>query len=299
MFYSIEKNLVKTDRPQHPFVGIISYEEYADKDVLGGFEKKHIVKPENLRFCKVEVHQEKLYASFCIPKKKSGSKKISFSYCISKDAVLFIDDSGYVKKTVEEMSDTFSWKQPSIGRFLFNFMEVVIQDDLEQLEVIEDLLMKMESDVLDNNFDKFNQKMMPTRKAILAFAHYYSQLADTVNGFVEDETGIFSKQEQKMFEIFYSRAIRLRNETQMLREYSGQISEIYQAQIDIYQNKVMKILTVVTTIFLPLSLLAGWYGMNFKNMPELEWPYSYPIAAAAGVIIIAVSLYILKKKKFW
>ena len=85
----------------------------------------------------------------------------------------------------------------------------------------------------------------------------------------------------------------------MLREYSGQISEIYQAQIDIYQNKVMKILTVVTTIFLPLSLLAGWYGMNFKNMPELEWPYSYPIAAAAGVIIIAVSLYILKKKKFW
>ena len=85
----------------------------------------------------------------------------------------------------------------------------------------------------------------------------------------------------------------------MLREYAGQISEIYQAQIDIYQNKVMKILTVVTTIFLPLSLLAGWYGMNFKYMPELAWPYSYPMLTAASLVIVIFSLYILKKKNFW
>lgn len=55
----------------------------------------------------------------------------------------------------------------------------------------------------------------------------------------------------------------------MLHEYATQISSEYQAQVDIDQNRVMKVLTIVTAIFLPLSLIAGWYGMNFPNMPLL------------------------------
>ena len=63
----------------------------------------------------------------------------------------------------------------------------------------------------------------------------------------------------------------------------------------------MKILTIVTTIFLPLTLIAGWYGMNFINMPELAWKYgyAYPVTIAASIIIVAASLYYFKKKKFW
>lgn len=61
----------------------------------------------------------------------------------------------------------------------------------------------------------------------------------------------------------------------MLREYATQICSEYQAQVDIVQNRVMKLLTIVTTIFMPLSLIAGWYGMNFSNMPELQWTYGY------------------------
>ena len=61
----------------------------------------------------------------------------------------------------------------------------------------------------------------------------------------------------------------------------------------------MRMLTVVTTIFLPLSLLAGWYGMNFTGMPELTWKYGYPAAIAVSVGIVILSLWICKKKKFW
>ena len=59
----------------------------------------------------------------------------------------------------------------------------------------------------------------------------------------------------------------------------------------------MKILTVVTTIFLPLSLLAGWYGMNFTGMPELTWKYGYPAAIAVSVGIVILSLWTLQKEK--
>ena len=57
--------------------------------------------------------------------------------------------------------------------------------------------------------------------------------------------------------------------------------------------------TVVTTIFLPLSPVAGWYGMNFRNMPELTWKYGYIAVIAFSILIVLICLFIMKKKKFW
>lgn len=92
---------------------------------------------------------------------------------------------------------------------------------------------------------------------------------------------------------------RLLNETQLLREHCIQVRELFQAEIDIRQNGIMKILTIVTTIFLPLSLLAGWYGMNFAGMKELSWKYGYEAVIGAGILIVCLSMWIMKKKKFW
>ena len=61
----------------------------------------------------------------------------------------------------------------------------------------------------------------------------------------------------------------------------------------------MQILTIVTTIFLPLSLLVGWYGMNFQGMPELSWKYGYPAVIGVSVLFLLLSLWLCKKKKFW
>lgn len=75
--------------------------------------------------------------------------------------------------------------------------------------------------------------------------------------------------------------------------------ELFQAEIDIWQNRIMKILTIVTTIFLPLSLVAGWYGMNFAYMPELSWKYGYPAVIVVSALVILICLWIMKKEKFW
>ena len=85
----------------------------------------------------------------------------------------------------------------------------------------------------------------------------------------------------------------------MLREYGMQIRELFQAEIDIRQNRIMKILTIVTTIFLPLTLVAGWYGMNFVHMPALTWQYGYPAVIVVSVAVVLVCLWVMKKKKFW
>ena len=63
-------------------------------------------------------------------------------------------------------------------------------------------------------------------------------------------------------------------------------------------NKTMQLFTVVTTIFLPLTLIAGWYGMNFKNMPELQLKYGYFVIIGISIAIVIVLVYWFKKKKY-
>ena len=75
-----------------------------------------------------------------------------------------------------------------------------------------------------------------------------------------------------------------------------QTREMQQAQIDLRQNDTMRILTVVSTIFFPLSLIAGWYGMNFTHMPELSAPYAYFILIGVCILIVAVEIWYFKKK---
>ena len=65
------------------------------------------------------------------------------------------------------------------------------------------------------------------------------------------------------------------------------------------QNQIMKILTIVTTVFLPLSLIAGWYGMNFQNMPELTAEHGYLVICIVSVVCVLVELWIFKRKKWF
>ena len=78
-----------------------------------------------------------------------------------------------------------------------------------------------------------------------------------------------------------------------------QLREMHQTQIDVRQNEIMKVLTIVTTIFMPLTLIAGWYGMNFKNMPELKSPYGYAVVTFVCVFIILVEIWFFKVKKWF
>ncbi|MBQ5556289.1 MAG: magnesium transporter, partial [Erysipelotrichaceae bacterium] len=81
-------------------------------------------------------------------------------------------------------------------------------------------------------------------------------------------------------------------------DYAIQLRDLYSQQIDIRMNRVMTILTVLSTIFMPLTLIAGWYGMNFHYMPEFSYRYSYPILIVVCIIIVGSMLYYFKKKKW-
>ena len=98
--------------------------------------------------------------------------------------------------------------------------------------------------------------------------------------------------------MFTERVIRLQATVTGQREYVTQLRDLIQSQLDERQNRIMTVLTVITSIFLPLTLIAGWYGMNFRYMPELDWRWSYPAVLVVSVLIVVFCLVLFKKKKW-
>ena len=82
-----------------------------------------------------------------------------------------------------------------------------------------------------------------------------------------------------------------------LREYVTQVREAYQAQLDYEQNQLMRTFTVMTAIFFPLSLIVGWYGMNF-SMPEYGWAFGYPMVIALSVVVCGICFWVFRRRKW-
>ena len=191
-------------------------------------------------------------------------------------------------------------KQPELGIFFADFLEYLIKDDVIFITKLEHSLEELEDMVLEKGSDiPFNHEISGYRRKVSLFSHYYLQLADLSSILCEDDNHIFKEKEKRSFSLLTERVNRLHDETLMLRDYCVQIREVYQSLIDERQNEIMKLLTIVTTIVLPLSLVAGWYGMNFTNMPELTWHYGYGFIILLSIVITILNILYFKKKKFW
>ena len=83
-----------------------------------------------------------------------------------------------------------------------------------------------------------------------------------------------------------------------LQNYIESVRDAYQSQIDIEQNQIMKFFTVVTTIFTPLTLITGWYGMNFV-MPEYDWSHGYAYVAGLSLAVVLVLILLFRRKKWF
>ena len=127
---------------------------------------------------------------------------------------------------------------------------------------------------------------MNIRDEILDLRTHYEQLIDFGQELEENENNFFNANNLRYFRMFSERVARLQDIVNSLKEYTMQIRDLQHTQLEVKQNHIMTFLTVVSTIFMPLTLIVGWYGMNFKYMPELEYAISYPIVIVICVLII-------------
>lgn len=259
---------------------------------------RHIPLARDARITKAEVHRGFLCGTVTTPRKARDGAVIAFGYLISGRLVVLCDDSGAVHSHLRRVEREKMDLQSSPARFCYTLLELLLNRDLHHLQELEDQLGEMEEQVLNNALEDLNSRLTGLNREIMHWMRFYTQLDDMLCEFQENENGFFPDSDQTLFHLLEKRIGRLLDETKLLREYYIQVREMYQAQIGIQQNQIMKLLTIVTTVFLPLTLLVGWYGMNFANMPELSWEYGYPVFIAVSILILLAAVWWIRRNRF-
>lgn len=181
---------------------------------------------------------------------------------------------------------------------LHRFFVRLLRGDMAHLDRLEADISDGETEVLTGAHEAYLDRIIAWRQELLRLKRYYEQLDSIFDELAENDNGLLGKQNTRRFANLGNRMERYLNAVQSLRESVAQLREAYQSQLSIQQNDLMKIFTVVTAVFLPLTLLAGWYGMNFAGMPELHWKYGYPAVILVSVGIVAALVIYFKKKKW-
>ncbi len=284
-----------------PAIVLLTSEELSQRPVISGWGDIlcHVSPARDARLCKAEVHANCLSGTLALPCPAKSVSRQRYAYAISKKQVVLVDDTERLSSCLQHLIDDRLQLEGHIGIFFYELLESIRAGDLNHLEVLGNRIGTLEENVLSDRMDGFSVAMTSLRKETMAWFRYYVQLDDMVCELQENENGFFTSEDLSRFHLLEERCSRLREEAQLLREYCMQVQGMFQAEIGIRQNQIMKILTIVTTIFLPLSLLVGWYGMNFAGMPELKWKYGYPAIIAVSILIVLASLWICKKKRFW
>ena len=278
---------------------VLTSEELARQPAQGtkGDVVCHTPLARDAQICKAEVRRGYLNGTIVTPRQAKSGETIAFGYLLAPGLVVLCDDTGTARSMVQRLHKEDPRRSWTPAGFFAGFLALLVDKDLRHLELLGDQLSRMEDQVTDGQLEGFNGGMMVLRKEISRWIKYYTQMDELVCEL--QENGSLSDAEAQMFHRVEKRMVRLLGEARALREYGLQLREMFQAEMDLRQNRIMKILTIVTTIFLPLSLVAGWYGMNFSGMPELTWKYGYPAVIAVSAAIVLLSLWIMKKKKFW
>lgn len=219
-------------------------------------------------------------------------------FLIQQEDILYIVFENFSEDACHSISEkiTAYEQEVKIANRLIDSGDIIralLFSDSDQLLSIEEMISIMEEKVLKSTQIKdvpyFTAK---NRKYILRMKQYYTLLDTLVDEIIFEE--VLSENEMKRAQYLLKQIDHLRMDLNRINDSLIILREMYQSEKDLELNSSMKFLTVVSTIFLPLTLLVGWYGMNLK-MPEFTWRHGYSIISLIALAIIILSLVLLKK----
>ena len=303
MYFLIRNTLEECSAEQchdagSPYVAVLTTEQWMEQNENFDMGIDTDMGADDFFTTKAEVNYDSLTGTFCIPVQSSLSgTEQRFAFALDETGIVFIDDSKNALSLVKRIQRNKKWRKPSLERFLYDFLETIIHNDLQIMQRYERELESIEREIMENIEEAHIQRNNEIRGDIRDLRIHYEQLLDFGQELEENENGFFDEDNIRYFHMFSSRVDRMYNAATHLRDYTIQLNDLYQSQLDVKQNRIMTVLTVVTTIFMPLTLIVGWYGMNFKYMPELESRVGYPVVIIISLLIVAGSLTFFKIKK--
>lgn len=304
MYYLIKDLLLECTaediaRHEFPYVAVVTKEEFQEKSALFDLGVDMEIEYEDAAVSKIEVNYDSLTGTFYIPDRADlTGDGHGFAYALDEKGIVFINDDGTAQSLIDAVRKSRKWRNPSLERFIYDFLERMVSQDLPLFEKYEDRLGILEDRILEGDMKDIVEDILDIRTELGIFHTHYEQLLDLCQELLENENNFFKVENLRYFEMFSNRVDRLNDIVSSLRERAMQVRDLHDSQLNVRQNKISTMLAIIASIFLPLTLLVGWYGMNFRYMPELEYRYSYPILVGVCVLIVVLNIIFFKIKKW-
>lgn len=282
-------------------IAILNLEELSKNYNQLGF------KEEDLKLCnlsektraKYEVYEDFSFATLNII--NDQSKKINrLAFYIRRNIfIIVVLDNGLENISII-INDAIKKANNKITleKFISYILNRIIDGSVGLLEKYEDSMIKIEDMIIKGKTSKnTNKDIFKLKKSLSLYFKYYKSIIRFVDMLMENDNDILDEENFKYLSIFESRIDRLVADVEYLIDETTHIQDLYRATLDYSQNNIMRVFTVVTTLFLPLTLITGWYGMNFKYMPELSWKYGYLGVFVISILIVISCIMFFKRKK--
>jgi magnesium transporter len=189
-------------------------------------------------------------------------------------------------------------RQRGLDFILYSLIDVIIDKYYAVVEAIADQLEELEDMIFDNPSQELIEKNRLIKKEIIAIRKALIPALEAINKLNRDEPELIEKDVMRYFNDVDDHIIQILDYVDTYRELSAELKENYLSNLTLRMNQVMKLLTIITTIFIPLTFIVGIYGMNFQNMPELYWKYGY-FSVLGGMLIITSGMLIYFRRKKW
>jgi magnesium transporter len=237
--------------------------------------------------------------------KKKGQRHLEveqISIYVTKNVVLSfqeddVDDFASIRERLNDPDGRL--RNRGAGYLLYRMLDVVVDGYFAVIDELEEAAEALEGKLLNGTQKIGKQDIHLLRLQAAALRKFIAPLRDSISRLLRTEHASMLKHDDEIyFRDLLDHVVHAADLSESLRESANGLYDLYISEIGFHTNRVMSLLTIISTIFIPLTFLVGVYGMNFDNMPELHYKYGYFVLWLIMLLIFLAQLYFFKRKKW-
>ncbi|MDX2247036.1 MAG: magnesium/cobalt transporter CorA [Bacteroidia bacterium] len=227
------------------------------------------------------------------------------------EQVSFVLGENYIITFQEQFGDVFESVRNRIKQegsrirkrksdyLLYALMDVILSNYFIVLDKLEDKIENLEERMYNHSHSQILQEIQILKRELIFLRRAVFPLREVINQIVRSEATVVSSSVQVYYRDLYDHIYQVVDTIETFRELLSELHDLYLSEVSNRMNEIMKVLTIISTIFMPLTFIAGIYGMNFKYMPELKWHWGYPaIWGIMATMALGMIFYFRRKKWF-
>ncbi len=275
---------------------------------IGDYFKLHVLTQEDIlnteQRAKLESYDSYTYIVLKMlyyDKDKRTIKSEQLSIILTENTLItFQEFKGDVFDGVRERIKTAGTRirKNEVDFLAYALMDAVIDNYFLIIEQMGDNIDELEASILNNPNQQVMVQLYALKRNVVLLRKSVWPLREVVSSMERTDEFVIHSNTKVFIRDLYDHTIQVLDTNESMRDIVNGLVDIYLTTINNNMSSVMKVLTIISTIFIPLTFIAGVYGMNFLFMPELEWRWSYPIILVV-MLTISIGMILFFKKKKW